>query len=278
MDEKPRRIEPVVSLRIDGHAITPRQLDVLRAVYEEGSQNRAAIKIGISTPVLHRYLAQIEAKIGRRLLEATATGTKLNEEGEKIALEYEALDRRMHLGGATVVGGTIITEELLLSSLNKVDPQGRCELILSDDGRNMKDFRAGMMDLVLLDDPLDLYELEGVQFAEVAEDRLVHVDRGPRYARFLYGAQRIGFRHLEAEGIDFTIQRTYRSVPALLNSGLSFFINESLVARRGLKIRSATDPRKLAHKITAAYEDESKVGRLLNRLKKDACQDFDRFR
>ncbi|NLT37353.1 MAG: LysR family transcriptional regulator [Methanomassiliicoccus sp.] len=247
------RLEPSVTLRVGSVLLTERQLQVIQAIHEEGSQNRAARRLGVSPPVLHRYLAQIEAKVGARLVQATPRGTKLNEEGERIALEYRALTRRMAPSTKLVVGGTIVTEELLLRALSRADPQGECGLIISDDRWNLEDFQAGLMDIIVLDDPLFLFDLEGVHWQEVATDRLLHVNKGPRYARFLYGAQRIGFRHLETQGIEHRIERTFRSPEMLIRSDLSFFLNESLALRRGIKLRSDTDPGFLAHQINAVY-------------------------
>ena len=153
MSERELRLEPSVALVVAGKRLTPRQLEVLKAVYEEGSQNKAAQRLGISTPVLHRYLAQIEGKIGAPLTSAGPTGTRLNQEGERIALEHIALSRRMDRGRGTVVGGTVVSEELLLSALTNADPEGSVDLIISDDERNLQDFQAGLMDLVMLDEP-----------------------------------------------------------------------------------------------------------------------------
>jgi DNA-binding transcriptional LysR family regulator len=263
MAEKELSLEPSVVLRVNGALLTSHQLDVLRAVHEEGSQNKAARKLGIATPVLNRYLRQIEAKIGFELLTATPRGTSLNEEGEKIASEYIALCQRLAPARGPVVGGTIISEELLLKALSKIDPDSKCDLTISDDARNLRDFQAGLMDLVVLDDPLDLYDLEGVMWQEVATDRLIHVDRGERYALFMYGAQRIGFRHLEASGTPYKVERTYRSLEMLSSSGLSYFVNESLALRKGLKIKSDTNPALLEHELNAVYRKETSFIRKL---------------
>ncbi|HOB38414.1 MAG TPA: LysR family transcriptional regulator [Methanomassiliicoccaceae archaeon] len=262
-------IEPSVSLRIGGRHLTTRQLEVLSAIHREGSQNRAAARLGISTSVLHRYVSQMEGKVGRPLVVTSPAGSELNELGLRIAMEYEALEARMGRGTSMVVGGTIVTEELLLNALSKMDREGLCELIISDDARNLKDFQAGMMDLMVVDDPLYLYDLEDVIWQEVATDRLLHVDNGPKYGRFMYGAQRIGFRHLELTGSRYEVEGAYRSLSALQRSGLSFFVNESLALRKRLDLRSATDPSLLEHRINAVYREESKfirdlVGALRN--------------
>ncbi|HPT73761.1 MAG TPA: LysR family transcriptional regulator [Methanomassiliicoccaceae archaeon] len=251
-------IEPSVSLRVGGRHLTTRQLEVLSAIHREGSQNRAAARLGISTSVLHRYVSQMEGKVGRPLVVTSPAGSELNELGLRIAMEYEALEARMGRGTSMVVGGTIVTEELLLNALSKMDREGLCELIISDDARNLKDFQAGMMDLMVVDDPLYLYDLEDVIWQEVATDRLLHVDNGPKYGRFMYGAQRIGFRHLELTGSRYEVEGAYRSLSALQRSGLSFFVNESLALRKRLDLRSATDPSLLEHRINAVYREESK--------------------
>ena len=91
----------------------------------------------------------------------------------------------------------------------------------------------------------------------------------PTYLRFLYGAQRIGFKHLEATGREYRIERTERSLAFLARSNLSYFVNESLAARKGLKLKSDTDPRLLRHEIMALYHEErADVTALLLELKK----------
>jgi len=153
--------------------------------------------------------------------------------------------------------------------MTAADPEGECDLIISDDQRNLKDFRAGLMDVVVLDDPLYLFDLEGVSWQEITTDRLLHVDRGPRYAGFVYGAQRIGFRHLQSTGVEHSIVRTFRSPEMMVASGLSYFINESLALRKGLKVRSDTDPAKLVHQINAVYRKETpKVRKLVTALRR----------
>jgi DNA-binding transcriptional LysR family regulator len=263
------KLEPRVALEVDGVALTSHQLEVIYAIFRTGSQRSAARSLGITTPVLNRYVRQIEAKTGLKLADSTPTGTVLTAAGESIAREFAALQARMAKSTSLVVGCTIITEDLLISSLSKVDPEGKMELVISDDQRNLKDFRAGMMDVVVLDDPLYAFDEGEALFDEIGFDRLLHIDRGPSYIRFLYGAQRIGFKHLEATGRTYRVERTERSLASLARSNLSFFVNESLAARKGLKLKSDTDPRLLRHEIIALYHEERPdVALLLMELKK----------
>ncbi len=262
-------IEPSISLIVNGEPISLHHLEVLRAVHEEGSQKRAAERLRISTPVLHRYLRKVEERVGTRMLITSPLGTKLTPEGGVIVFEYLALRARMKRGDTTVVGGSIVTEDLLLSVLSKIDRVGRYDLIISDDERNLRDLQAGLMDLVVLDDPLYVYDLEGVYWEEVAEDDLVHVDRGSNYLRFKYGAQRIGFRDLESRGVRHKVKGVVRHLPALLDSNLSFFVNQSLLSRKGIRMRSATEPRLLRHKILAVYrKEDGEVSRLIRELRR----------
>jgi len=263
-------LEPVVSLRVNGVVLTPHQLEVLLAVHRTGSQRKAGEQLGLATPVVHRYLSQIERKAKTRLLTASSIGTVLTEEGKKVAMEYLALLERMKLGDSVVVGCTIVTEELLLSVLSRLDAEAKYDLLISDDERNLKDYEAGMMDVIVLDDPLFAYELDEANFEEVGEDRLIHVDRGSGYIRFRYGAQRIGFRHLEVMGKSFKVEGTTRSLPSMVRSNLSFFVNESLALRKGLRLASSTDPNLLMHKILALYhEPRPEVVWLLRELRKE---------
>ncbi len=263
-------LNPVISLKVNGAGLTPHQLDVLLAVHQAGSQRKAGEKLGIATPVIHRYLAQMEAKVGVKLLNTSPLGTNLTAEGKQIVSEYSALLTRMKDDGATVVGGTIMTEDLLLSVLSRLDGEAKYDLIIADDERNMKDFEAGMMDLVLLDDPLYAYEVDDAQIEDIAEDRLIHVDKGPSYLKYRYGAQRIGFRHLDSIGADYSVDGITRYLPTLLRSNKSCFIAESLALKKGLKLISATDPNLLTYRILALFRGEKEsVSWLVRELKRE---------
>ncbi len=117
-----------MGLEVNGVNLTSHQLEVIYAIYRNGSQRSAARSLGITTPVLNRYVRQIEAKTHTRLADSTPTGTVLTDDGERIAKEFAALNARMAKTTSLVVGCTIITEDLLLSSLSKVDPEGRLDL------------------------------------------------------------------------------------------------------------------------------------------------------
>lgn len=246
-------IEPKVSLVINGKQISSKVMEALIAVLQEGSQKRAANKLYISVPVLHRYIRKIEDAAGFPVLEADRSGTRLTNRGKQIIEEYVALKSRMRKPRSITVGATIITEELLLSATTRFDKDIRFDIIISDDESNVENFKAGMINLVILDDPFYIYELDDIEWDEIGEDRLVHVDRGPRYMRFRFGPQRIGFKHLETTGAKYEVVGETGHLQTLVHSPFSFFANESLLERRGFRIKSATSADLLSHKIVAMY-------------------------
>ncbi|QLH75223.1 MAG: LysR family transcriptional regulator [Methanomassiliicoccales archaeon] len=263
------KLEPAVALVVNDRSLTTHQLEVIEAIYETGSQKAAAKRLGISTPVLHRYLHQVEAKVGMELVRAGPKGTVLNSTGEEIAKEFIALKAKLRQTGKVVVGCTVITEELVLSALSSVIGPEDYDLIISTDERNMRDFKARMMDLVVLDDPLYAYDMDDILWEEVAEDRMLHVERGLAYGVYQFGAQRIGFRYLDTKGVQYRLERKEHSLSSLIRSNMSFFVNESLAMRKGLDLKSSTDPDLLKHKILAVYWSESpKINMLLREMSK----------
>ena len=49
---------------INGRKVSVRQLEALLAVQEEGSQTAAARRLGISVPVVHKYIRAVEEAVG----------------------------------------------------------------------------------------------------------------------------------------------------------------------------------------------------------------------
>ena len=74
---------------------------------------------------------------------------------------------------------------------------------------------------------------------------------------------------MEVENIPRRIERTFSSVSALVDSGLSFFINESMALRRGLTIKSATPLEQLTHEITAVHSGSNPfIEKIIKELKR----------
>ena len=78
-------ISAEISLEVNGTLVTARQLEALLAVQDTGSQSAAAKRLGISAPVLNKYISAISAAAGADVLKTTPAGSRLTLEGEEIA-------------------------------------------------------------------------------------------------------------------------------------------------------------------------------------------------
>ena len=68
-------------------------------------------------------------------------------------------------------------------------------------------------------------------------------------------------------GVKYSIDAETYLLSDLMDSNKSFFVDEYLLQRKGLKIKSATDKRLLRHSITAVYRREVKeITRVLRYL------------
>ena len=72
---------------------------------------------------------------------------------------------------------------------------------------------------------------------------------------------------LDSEDREYTVDSETFSLPELLGSKKSYFVDEFLLTRRNLRIKSAIDPKMLRHAITAIYRTETKnVSRVVKAL------------
>lgn len=258
-------IEIKTYMIVNGHNVSNRQLEVLRAISSEGSKTAAARKLGISVPVVHRYMAAVENAIGHRLMASTPTGTELTEDGLRILETAGMMDLRCTDKRAFTISCSPVTEELLMASISSA--RIKADLIISDDVTNLRMLKEGMSDFVVLDDPVNLFEAEEFVWTDIGYMDMVHVDNGPSYIRYKYGAQRIAFAYLDSNETEYTIDSETYLLSDLINSGKSFFIDEFLLIRKGINMKSATDKRQLRHSITAIYRrDTREITRILKVL------------
>ena len=74
-------IEVRTYMVVNGNNISYRQLEVLAAINKHGSKTAAAKELGISPPVVHRYMEAMEEAAGTHLMLSTPNGTELTAMG-----------------------------------------------------------------------------------------------------------------------------------------------------------------------------------------------------
>jgi molybdate transport repressor ModE-like protein len=250
------KIKPDVRLVVDEVPISLRQIQVLIAIASTNSQNQAARILGISVPVLHRHIKDMEGKVGVDLISTTPQGTELTESGREIIEAYKKLENRLKVRQKPIVACSPIYSHLVLEAVSAVEREDyEIDMLVGDDELNNQYLNMGLVGVVVFDDPIYVYrEREAYQKPEIVEivkDTLIHVYRGDKYLRYKYGAQRIGFSNLDLEGVNYKIMGETRDYKQLIKSGYSFFINRNLAIREGLDLESYTPSNMLIHSIFA---------------------------
>ena len=240
---------------INGRTVTVRQLEALMAVQETHSQTAAARKLGISVPVLHKYISVIEEAAGEPILKTTSAGSLLTPAGQRIADIARSMGYRCETERGFTICCSPVTEDIMMSvvSAQKIPD---VHMIVSDDEYNIRMMRENRADLAIIDDPLYLFDAEEYLMDEIGYMGMVFVDRGPSFIRYRYGAQRVAFMYLDSLGRKYSVDAETFSLPELLGSNKSFFIDEFMLTRRNLRLKSAVDPKNLRHAVTAIYREE----------------------
>ena len=250
---------------VDGKTISSRQLEVLAAIRKYGSKTAAARALGISVPVVHKYMAAMEESFGSTLMASTATGTELTEMGLRLLELADIMSERCSDDRGFTVSCSPVTEELVMQAVSA--SKVKADILISDDRTNIRSLKEGYSDIIILDDPQHLEDVDDFEWAEVGYMDMIHVDNGPSYIRYKYGAQRIAFAQLDLTGKEYKITGETCYLPDLLNSNKSFFIDEFLLLKKGIKLKSATDKTLLRHSITAVFRREDRdITRLLRAL------------
>ncbi|UCG68701.1 MAG: LysR family transcriptional regulator [Thermoplasmata archaeon] len=243
-------------LIVNNVPISTRQIEVLTTIASIKSQNKAAKALGISVPVLHRHIKDLENKLGMNLISTTPQGTILTENGRKIIEEYNRFLKRTEPTQKPVVACSPLFSNLVLEAVSAAEREGyEINILIGDDELNNNYLSMGLVDVVIFDDPIFVYRMKETdqrhEIKEVVKDTLIHVNRGNKYLRYRYGAQRIGFSNLDLEGVSYEVVGETRDFMRLLKSENSFFINRSLAVREGLDLVSDTPLNLLIHSIFA---------------------------
>ena len=249
---------------INGKTVTNRQLEILSAVGEHGSMTSAASALGISVPVVHKYVSYIGEAAGIPVAISTPLGTSLTDAGREIVERHIATELRCRDDRKFTICCSPVTEDLMMSVLSALKLTDT-DLIISDDESNLRMMKEGIADYTLLDDPMYLFDAEEFEWAEVGYMGMVMVDNGPSFIKYKYGAQRVAYMYLDSEDRDYKIDSVTYSLPELLGSNKSFFIDEFLLIRKGLRLKSAVDPKMLRHTINSIYRRETRTASRLNK-------------
>lgn len=246
-------LRPRTTFVSDEGEISHRQLEALAAVAEKGSMKRAAAHLGISTPVLYKYVKEVEERAGERLVRSDSRGTKLTDSGRHLIRRAEAMRLRTEDRDLLHVAGTLVSELCLMSAASAMTQRGMaCRVTVSTDEENLRMVDEMRVDCIMLDDPLWAMErAEEMDGVEIGSDLLLLRRSGKDFARLAFGAQRLGFRYLEQSGERFSISKRLFE-PALLDrTDLSYFVNRSLVRRGILRAEGAEEQPWSVHPILA---------------------------
>jgi DNA-binding transcriptional LysR family regulator len=145
--------------------IDPRHLRILRAIAEQGSFTRAAAAQRISQPALSAGIAQLERKLGVRVLERGRHGARLNEFGQLLIRHARGLDalldqakaeidlKRLGYAGPLLIGGTPVTLiELVPAAIEQIARGHRRVSITVMEGVDaalLEKLRAGEIDVMV---------------------------------------------------------------------------------------------------------------------------------
>jgi molybdate transport repressor ModE-like protein len=251
-------------LVVNGKTVTTRQLEVLEKVRAGGSMTAAAEDLGISAPAVHKYMCQIEEAAGVPIYVSAPSGTRLTAAGREIADTFAAMELRSRTERKFTICCSPVTEDLMMSVMSALRMTDS-ELIISDDENNLRMMKEHMADYAVLDDPMYLFEAEEFEWMEIGYMGMVLVDNGSSFIRYRYGAQRVAYMYLDSIDREYTVDSVTYSLPELLGSNKSFFIDEFLLQRKGLRLKSAVDPKMLRHTINAIYRKETEQISKLNR-------------
>ncbi len=237
----------------DGREITHRQIEALAKLKDMGSMKKAAASLGISTPVLHKYVHEIEEKADESLVTTTSRGSKLTPAGLELLRKFGEYELRLVDDEHLKIAGTVVSQRCILMAASELSTLGRsCIVTVSTDDVNLRLVKEGRIDCVVFDDALFAMDNapEG-DIVEIGSDMLMHRDNGPRHARLAFGAQRIAFRHLDQQEIPHEVIRTIFEPTMVDHTELSYFVNHSLVRTGVVKAAGAKDQPWSLHSISA---------------------------
>lgn len=131
------KVEARTEIVINGESITHRQLEALEAVSRTGSMSAAAKELGVSVPVVHKYISNIEAAAGEPAVKSTPSGSTLTPTGEAILRRFIECEARCRDDRGYTVGCSPVTSDLVTSVFSALKMTD-VELVVSDDAHNVR--------------------------------------------------------------------------------------------------------------------------------------------
>lgn len=269
--------DPELWLRIKDKRLTAHQMQILAELAHTHSQTRAAAHLGISVPVLHRHLKSLTQKLTLELVTTTPNGTWLTNAGRGILRIYNRYQEMLKPEESIKLCCTPITHELLLDTISTFEAEGQRYIVsVNDDVQNLKELYLGHADLVLFDDPNFAIEFEGspeekILIVDIFQDTLIHVNNGRKYIKYKYGAQRLGFRYLDAEDTKYQVLYETSSLSHIMNQDKSYFINQSVLQRRDSNLSIDNNSKMFVHPIMAvSINPTGAIRELVSAIKKYA--------
>jgi len=246
-------VKPRIIFVTDGQEITHRQMEALAALHESGTMTRAAVVLGISTPVIHKYIHEIEEKADAELVHTTSKGSKLTGQGLDLLRKFRAYESRLIDGKQLRIAGSPVSQRCIMMAATELSTDGKdCTVTISTDESNLRLMDENRVDCVVLDDAMFAMEkAPEANISEVGSDMLMLKDVGPKFARTKFGAQRLGFRYLEDKQIPHEIVRDIFEPTMLDHLDLSYFVNRSFVRTGVVKAIGAKDQAWSMHSISA---------------------------
>ena len=249
----PLSVRPRVVFVTDSGEISLRQMQALISLHEKGSMKKAAQAMGISTPVLYKYVREVEVRAGSKLINTSSRGSELTEDGVELIGRFRALELRLEDQRPLRIACTLVSERCVLTAASYLSKAGVPSVVsISTDEANLRSVDERRADCIVLDDALYAMERSIDTVAtEIGSDLLLHRDAGKKYARLAFGAQRLGFRHLESNRVPFQIAQDIFEPSLLDQTDLSYFVNRSLVRRGVVKASGAREQKWSVHSVVA---------------------------
>lgn len=174
--------------RGDNEPLSIRQLEVFVALVEHGSFTAAATHLGVSQPTVSGHMADLEKRLGLRLVERVRTGVRITPQGEQLLPPARTALRGEHdvriaatelhglVAGSLVVGASTIPAVHILpdrlAAFRAAHPKVRLRLVTGSSARTLERLADGEVEIAIVGSEANR---RGLHSTELATDRLVMI-------------------------------------------------------------------------------------------------------